>query len=478
MIDTASLPRLTSVALDMAGRRTFLLAELSAAGCVVGVVAYVIHRATSRSSFATRATALHACTVLLLVFSVVQLLSRGVTIRSQRGDVPSPEPAWTRGPRIATPRVVERALAATTNHDGARVASAIVVLIWISGATFMMMRLLRGAAQLAGVRLRAREHHDATARVAECCFPKRRSPVPVVLVSDEIDIPYVCGWWKPAIVVPAASEAWTTRDWQMVLHHESSHVARGDVLVQWMRQVTLALHWFNPAVRWLMRITDEACEGACDDAVLLRGTDAARYASALLSFADGRWSYSAAPTPTIAGRSGLERRVLAMVDVRRRRRRPARADRLMPCIAGLAGGLVLAVIWPRPALAVVDAAARQASQFHSPDGSAQLSPAAAARAPQSPLLGVIVSSSRTSALLEEARGQLSVQTSSDTTDALLGLGDALGDVNPIVRDAAAHALVAWRSDASLARLRRVADRAGDSRRDAARAAISAMESSR
>jgi beta-lactamase regulating signal transducer with metallopeptidase domain len=474
MIATASLQHLTSVALDMAGRRALLLTELAAAGCVVGVVAYVIHRATSRSSFATRATALHVCTVLLLVFSVVQLLPRGMTVRSQGSKVSSSEPAWTRGPRIATPRVVERALTAPTHHDGVRVAAGALVLIWIGGVTFMMVRLLRGALQLAGVRLRAREHHIATGRVAELCFPERRVPAPVVLVSDEIDIPYVCGWWRPAIVVPAASEAWTTHDWQMVLHHESSHVARGDVLVQWIRQVTLALHWFNPAVRWLIRTTDEACEGACDDAVLLRGADAARYTCALLSFADGRWSYSAAPTPTIVGRSGLERRVLAMIDVRRRRRRPASADRLIPIVAGLAGGLILAVIWPRPALAVVDAA----TQFQSPNGLAQAPQPAAARAHRTPLLRATRSSSRPSAPPGETAGQLSVQTSSDTTDALLGLGDALSDVNPIVRDAAANALVAWRSDASLARLRRVADRAGDSRRDAARAAISVMENSR
>ena len=463
MIDAGAVQRMADVVVDTAARGAPLLVALALAGCVTAAIAAFILIATRRSSFATRATALHACTLLLLVFTAARALPRDAASRASEAAPQTRRLAWTLAPNIPAPHVVERARDASRNNGIAHNVSAAAILLWASGVIFALQQMLRGAGQLAAIRRRTRISWTSAEHARAWCSTAAGARMPAVLVSDEIDIPFVCGWLEPAIIVPATSDSWTAREWQMVLLHESSHIARGDVLMQWVRQVALALHWFNPAVHWFVQRADEACEGACDDVVLLRGADAARYATALLSFAEGSWMYDAAPSPTIVGRSGLERRVRAMVDVGRRRRSFGIADRLVPRMAGFGGGILLAVVWPRLVFAVAGPVTRASLAPSEPNVAAPAVSRSPLRAP-----------ARRAASPVTARD---TQTTSDTTDALIGLGAALHDVNPIVRDAAARALSSWRSSASLARLRRIAE-SDDSRRDDARAALSEMESHR
>jgi beta-lactamase regulating signal transducer with metallopeptidase domain len=337
------------------------LIAVFAAGVLVSGVAFVALSVMRRATFATQALVLQALTAVLLLASLGAFLPRV-----------SAAPIVSLGP------VVSRAPSAT-----APIAFALAGLtaIWIAGTVLTLVRTAVGMVRLAGIRRRARPGcHDA------------------VLVSAEVDLPFVHGWRSPAIIVPTSSESWSVGMWQAVLAHERAHITRGDVAMRLLRQLTLSLHWLNPAVQWLIARTDHACEGACDDIVLLDGTGARGYVDTLLSFTHVRWAFAPAVS-TIVGRGWLEARVADIVDRGRSRRRATRGDRTTPRLLGLAGGVALSLIMPHPVLRLPPVAQVPAAQ------------------PQARL--------------------------DDTTAAIVGLTSLLTDPNPVVRQTARDALLAW-----------------------------------
>jgi len=111
-----------------------------------------------------------------------------------------------------------------------------------------------------------------------------RRPVRM-LESAHIAVPIVCGTLSPCLLLPQGAADWPQERRRAVLIHEFAHIARGDVLTQWLAQLAFALFWFNPLV-WLathrMRVERET---ACDDRVLQSGVKASEYASYLLETA-------------------------------------------------------------------------------------------------------------------------------------------------------------------------------------------------
>ena len=106
-----------------------------------------------------------------------------------------------------------------------------------------------------------------------------------VRISDRIAVPVTAGWLRPMILLPTECDGWAESRRRMVLIHELSHVARGDVLWQIAAKVACVIYWLHPLV-WLaarrMRIEREA---ACDDAVLRDVERPSEYASLLLDVA-------------------------------------------------------------------------------------------------------------------------------------------------------------------------------------------------
>ncbi len=78
--------------------------------------------------------------------------------------------------------------------------------------------------------------------------------------------PLIC--WTPAghkIVVPVGLWSELSSDERIaVLHHELSHLRRGDLWKSLAARLILALHWFNPLAWISTRRFDESAEWACD----------------------------------------------------------------------------------------------------------------------------------------------------------------------------------------------------------------------
>jgi beta-lactamase regulating signal transducer with metallopeptidase domain len=174
-------------------------------------------------------------------------------------------------------------------------------------------------------------------------------------------IPLCVGWRKPCVLLPPEWRSWGDLTLRAVLAHEVSHIVRRDVAWQFAARIACFLYWFHPLV-WLaarkMRIERES---ACDDSVLEMVDQPVDYASVLLRFARemvARSSPTAAALP-MAGLSGLEGRVQAILDRGRRRSKVgARAGRIFAGAAMLiaAGAASLSPLsWEVPEVMALDA---------------------------------------------------------------------------------------------------------------------------
>jgi TonB family protein len=142
-----------------------------------------------------------------------------------------------------------------------------------------------------------------------------------ILQSDGATMPLTWGLIRPAILLPGDAAHWPEERRRMVLAHELAHIKRQDCLTQFLARIAFSLYWFNPLVWFAARCFLKERERACDDLVLSLGAKPSDYAAELLEVAR-----SLAPPPsaawatvTMARRSELEGRLLAILDSNLRR---------------------------------------------------------------------------------------------------------------------------------------------------------------
>lgn len=170
---------------------------------------------------------------------------------------------------------------------------------------------------------------------------------PRLLISDRAAVPFTCGFFKPALIVPEGASSWSDERIHVVLLHELAHVARRDCLVQAIAQAVCAMYWFHPLTWVGARHLRAERERACDDLVLASGTRGATYAEHLLDIA--RSASMATPrlataALAMARASELEGRLLAILDPRRDRGRIGRGLLWQVALASLAVALPLASV--------------------------------------------------------------------------------------------------------------------------------------
>ena len=230
-----------------------------------------------------------------------------------------PEPAQARASRLSTPAA-----------------------IWLLGVLLVLARLAFGTVRVWWI---ARRATPATVwaplgqRLAQSLGIQR----PVTFLSgDEDAMPMACGLVRARVLLPAEADEWPLERQRVVLLHELAHVKRRDCLTQMLAHLACATYWFNPLV-WLaaQRLRAER-ERACDDLVLAAGTRGSDYADHLLDIArslrSGAWpTWSAV---TMAHRSQLEGRLMAILDPALPRRSPTRRS-VVACSA-LA---IASVVW-------------------------------------------------------------------------------------------------------------------------------------
>lgn len=77
--------------------------------------------------------------------------------------------------------------------------------------------------------------------------------------------PFLIGLLRPTLILPQIPM--TQEQKNNILRHEMMHLSRRDLYYKWLAFVAGCLHWFNPAVYYVTKQINEACEISCDLAV-------------------------------------------------------------------------------------------------------------------------------------------------------------------------------------------------------------------
>jgi beta-lactamase regulating signal transducer with metallopeptidase domain len=208
----------------------------------------------------------------------------------------------------------------------------VIVLVWLAGASLIGLRLLVGVARLWVLSRRSTMVTDGAWLQAAHATARQLGLTHGVTLLRGADggAPMTWGVLRPVVWLPSVAGVWPPELRAAVLSHELAHVKRRDAVTQWLANIAVAIHWFNPIVWAAARSLRVEREHACDDAVLALGARADEYAGQLLEMVRELGTMSAGPAPALAmaRRSQLEGRLLAILD-RAAERRPVPSTRVL-----------------------------------------------------------------------------------------------------------------------------------------------------
>ena len=138
-----------------------------------------------------------------------------------------------------------------------------------------------------------------------------------VYETDQIDSPFVCGFFRPRIYLPVGL---AEPDRRYVLLHEQAHIRRWDHRFKPLAYALLCLHWFDPILWIAYRLLCLDIEMATDQAVLRRldheeHTSPTEYAAALLHLSRDPRVPSA--VPLAFGEEDAKERIISLLRYRR-----------------------------------------------------------------------------------------------------------------------------------------------------------------
>jgi len=200
---------------------------------------------------------------------------------------------------------------------------AAILITWACGVIVSLIPLLAGVLALRRLSRITRAVSDgpwvqSLAVASERLGIKRGVSL---LESPSRSMPMVWGTLRARLLVPADGSSWTSERRLVVLLHELAHVKRFDCLTRLVARIACSLYWFNPLAWLVLRRMQAESERACDDLVIAAGSAAADYADHIIEIVKSvdhpRLANRAAIA--MARRSGLEGRLVAILDAKRRR---------------------------------------------------------------------------------------------------------------------------------------------------------------
>jgi TonB family protein len=198
-----------------------------------------------------------------------------------------------------------------------------LLIIWTTGASLLLLRLIAGILSAARITRSARTLDG-------------------ILYSGRAATPMTWGFLHPVVILPSYAAEWTAAQHDLVVRHERAHIERHDWLWQMLASLLTAVFWFHPLM-WLanFHLRREA-EAAADDLVLSTGAAPSDYAGRLVDVARRLHALSA-PTAVIAmiRTPDLETRVRSILDPSRRR---VTAGILVRCAIALAAAALIVPI--------------------------------------------------------------------------------------------------------------------------------------
>ncbi len=204
-------------------------------------------------------------------------------------------------------------------------AGVAVTLVWYLTAYLRLRFLLRRGTPGGEV---------FTGRIQNLCKTYGLKACPTLLVSG-LSSAFVCGVFRPVLVLPAHSE---TDD--KVLLHELLHLKYHDGLQSVFWCILRALHWCNPFLQYVFHRIGGDMESLCDQRVLerLEGEARREYGVILLSMANERYASTPGTSSLSNGGKNIARRIAAIV---RFKKYPRGMALVSVCIAICLSGPIL-----------------------------------------------------------------------------------------------------------------------------------------
>lgn len=160
-----------------------------------------------------------------------------------------------------------------------------LMLAWVVGVLYCGGRIVAQGMALHR-RLRQTEPADAGLinLVRESAARLGVQRLPDVRVINLAVSPFVCGLWRPRLIVPhELINSFTAEQFELVLLHELAHIRRRDLIWGWIPEFGKILFFFHPVVHFLNNQVQFERELACDQlAMVSSGRDAATYADTLV----------------------------------------------------------------------------------------------------------------------------------------------------------------------------------------------------
>jgi TonB family protein len=217
--------------------------------------------------------------------------------------------------------------------------AAILPWLWIAGSVVLCATFARQALRLQRLIASSLECPARHSIVATRVAGSLSLPAPRLTCSDRAGIPLAWGIRRARILLPTHSLEWTDERIWSVCAHEIAHISRGDWITHLAAECACRIFWFNPLF-WIARSRmSRESERAADDIVIGLGANATDYASHLIDIVRAAHANAVtAPGVSMAGRSGFEHRIRALLNALINRARLSRRG----IAAIVAGACVLA----------------------------------------------------------------------------------------------------------------------------------------
>jgi len=171
-----------------------------------------------------------------------------------------------------------------------------------------------------------------------------------LIISESALEPGIVGIFRPIMLLPSGiSDRLNDAQMEAIITHELCHVRRRDNLTAAVHMLVEAIFWFHPLVWWLgARMVDER-ERACDEEVLMQGSDPQIYAEGILKVCE---FYLESPLVCAAGVTGsnLKQRIEAIM-VHRLASKLNSGKKLLLAVMGtavIAGPIIFGLLHPTP----------------------------------------------------------------------------------------------------------------------------------
>ncbi len=164
----------------------------------------------------------------------------------------------------------------------------VIIAVWLSVSSLLLLRILRGIWALSRALRDARPIVDI-AQIAE--LERARvavglsAPLPELLLARHVSSPAVFGWRRPVVLVPAWFQDASSDARFAMLCHELEHIKNGDWAQQLLSHIVRALYWPVPLVGMWARRAVLSREILADHAVVRAGIQPTVYAQHLITAA-------------------------------------------------------------------------------------------------------------------------------------------------------------------------------------------------